>query len=837
MPIQKVKFVTGFGSFGGSSLAILEHCRMLSEHGFDVFFYAPGSWHLGRFKGCRKMEDLDIRPDDMVVFHHFDLDSRPKCRKSILYLHEKSLWPLKGRNLLPFDSIAYVSEDQAAFHGVEGVVVPNPVKRMVDPSRSHPPNSDVAGVVGTIQRRKMQHLSVLEAIKDGRSKVLLFGDFEDQYFRSEVEPLLSDKVVYMGLSDPDDRMRMYNQFDHLYMFSSEESASLVLGECRILGKKVFKSDEVKDYPILDDSEIVDMWKGLFYGSHPVIGGHRLMSSDEDLDRLVCVVTHNRKETVGRWLRAWNNAEKFGAKIAVFHACDGAEPDHDEMANILSYAPDFYIPFRNSRLRDMRALHLALNDLAGLPPWKSIFWFTDDMMPMKRDFLRPFVKKLNGNVGLVAQCYEPRHESYSESPGLGCLPHIRTVAYALSRPAAESIVFPNVGDEHEKPYLLEHGRVGLYENHILKQVTDAGYDFALCHSEEGNYVHWTQSLDWMWDCHLFSDGAEVSGRRLSTHEMWALYESQFSSPGSFDPLTIFTPEACERMTLKKGKISAIIPTFSSPMKCFMLSVFSLLIRSDPSLLDHVFISINGPDSREGGHELQDRKQSFLEDLRSADWRGMKGFNPGSMTITRTWSRIGHSQALDQCIPWVDTEFYLSMHDDVIVMDRSWSDLGDFNENERMILKTWGCLLSGRLRSTGARLDMPHINTIFTLCRKSTMTGLGVPWSGFSFDGRFSLSDYVDPSRFEHEHRKIDSVEFGSRLGDKYESVSLDIGSFIFSKIFSSGFDTGQFDFSVVRHFESASWKFRDSFSTPESLDLEHEIMSIPQYAEIYTRHSR
>jgi hypothetical protein len=340
---------------------------------------------------------------------------------------------------------------------------------------------------------------------------------------------------------------------------------------------------------------------------------------------------------------------------------------------------------------------------------------------------------------------------------------------------------------------------------------------------------------MWDCHLFADGAEVSGRRLSSHEMWSLYESQFSSPGVFDPLIMFTPEACERIKLNKGKVSAIIPTFSSPMNCFMMSVFSLLIRSDPNILDHVFVSINGPDSREGGHELQDRKQAFLEDLRSCDWSSRKGFNPGAITISRTWSRIGHAQALDQCIPWVDTEFYLSMHDDVIVVDPSWCFLGDFSENESLAMKTWGNHLAGRLRSTGDRLDMPHLNTIFTLCRKPIMTRLGVGWVGHSIDYKFNISEYMDLGRLVEEHSKAHSLELGSNINNHHGSVSLDIGAFIFSKIFLSGLDIGRFHAGTVRHFESASWKDIKSFRTPEAESLEREIASHDQYWNIYKRY--
>lgn len=799
MARQKVKFVTGFGSFGGSTIALLEHCKLLSENGFDAELYAPGGWHVGRAPVTKDISELSPDADDILIFHHVELEMRPKCRLCLLYLHEKSLWNLREKNLVPFDSVVYVSESQRDFHGVDGPIVPNPVRRMVDVSSHKPPGRNIAGIVGTIQPRKAQHISIQKALEDGRDEVLLFGDFVQPYFDEMVRPLLSERVRHVGLVDPRQRMEMYNSFDHLYAFSSEESASLVLGECRVLGKEIFKSDEVEDFEIVQDGEVVSLWSEVFRHGSPVLEIFSVVPSMDRIKRLVCVVTHNRKEVVGRWLRAWNSADKFGSKVAVFHACDLDEPNAEEMECILAHNPDFYIPFRNSALRDMGALRLALSCAGGIPEWDSIFWFTDDMMPMRGDFLEPFVKKLVGDVGLVAQCYEPAHGE--PVPGHGCLPHIRTVAYALSRPAADSLVFPGVGEDREKPYLFEHGRVGFYDRHILRQVLENGFGFELCHSDKGKYVHWTESQDWLWDCHLFSDGAVVSGRGRSAHEMWNTYEAQFARPGSFDPVTIFTPERCEEATLKAKKISAIIPTFSSPMNCFIWSVLSLVLRSDPEVLDHIFVSINGPDSREGGNELQDRKQAFLEDLRGADWSGLPHFNPGAMTISRTWSRVGHAQALEQCIPWVDTEYYLLMHDDIVVNESSWCDLDGFGS---CVAKTWGNHFAGRLRAVGKRLDIPHMNTIFTLCHKPSLSGIGARWVGSHLEKKFNVEQYLDFDAFLQNHRHIGSLPHGGLpSGLVYDSASLDVGAFVLSKIHLSGMKVGRFDPRVISHFESAS----------------------------------
>jgi hypothetical protein len=67
---------------------------------------------------------------------------------------------------------------------------------------------------------------------------------------------------------------------------------------------------------------------------------------------------------------------------------------------------------------------------------------------------------------------------------------------------------------------------------------------------------------------------------------------------------------EQKSTISDKITVVIATSTSSMKCFMLSIFSLLLRSGDKF-DHFIVNINGPDSRTGSTFIQDQKQSFLE----------------------------------------------------------------------------------------------------------------------------------------------------------------------------------------------------------------------------------
>jgi hypothetical protein len=857
--MQKVKFITGNGNFGGSTIALIEHCRLLNDRGYDSGIYSFEDWVVSKYDRARPMSDLKVEEDDILVYHLLEQSKKPRCKKCYLYLHEKSLWNLKVRVTTGFDNIVFVSESQREWHNRDGVVIPNPMSHLVDPALHNPPGQNVAGIVGTIQPRKLQHLSIQQALLDGRSKVLLFGDYDKDYWEGYIRPLLSDRVVYRGLYEPERRMDMYSEFDVLYIHSSDESASLALGECRLLGKEVVKDDMVADYEVASDDEVFARWEALFGSSSSRIDErYAVIPPGDEVEKLVCVVTYNRKELVSKWLRAWHNADKCGAKIAVLHSFDGDSPPRDEMANILAGRPDYYIPFKNTDLRDMQALVLVIRDMARLPQWKYLFWFTDDCMPMRKEFLRPFDEKIRiPNVGLVAQCYEPRPKEYG---GDAILPHIRTIGYALRREAADRLSFPTVGFEKERPYLFEHGRKGFYEDHILNQVLKAGFKFRIAHSNtevtrevdsSSEYVHWTDVLDWMWDCHLFKDGTDF-GRRLTGEDYWDIYERQFVPDEDRDEYTLFSPKRCEELSLIPRKICAVIPTFSCPMNCFMWSIFSLFLRSDPRELEHVIIGINGPDSRDpnpAGCPLQDRKQCFVEDLRNVrDWNHPNMFNPGAITLIRTWSRIGHAQMLEQCINWVHTEFYLSMHDDVIVMDRGWSKAVDEFKDKNLVVKSCsggtglGAVLLRKMQRVNDTFELPHFNSIFTLCNKPRMKMINANWVGHHIRKSFRIGDFLDYHKFMELHRKLGSLEcdhpsLSIKGDDHYDSCSMDIGTFVFSQISRSGMRVSEFPDSSIKHFEAVTWRNQEAAYKmhPEVEELESEIRAVPQYWELYEKY--
>jgi hypothetical protein len=340
---------------------------------------------------------------------------------------------------------------------------------------------------------------------------------------------------------------------------------------------------------------------------------------------------------------------------------------------------------------------------------------------------------------------------------------------------------------------------------------------------------------MWDCHLLGHWSEY----------WNIYEHQFNPIQKFDHLktrreTLLTMEQCEELTLVPGKVCAIIPTSTAPIENLAWSVLSLLLRSDPEALDHIIVGINGPDSRTGDPGLQDLKQSFIEELRSMKWKG----RDMPLTLVRTWSRIGHAQTLEQCIPWAHTEFYVSMHDDVIVLDSHWcSVLGGFAHDENLLCFTYGNPVHRGLYSDDHSLHVPHFNSVFTLCKKSRMKSINASWVGyhvpldFTIDNLWSYEDFIA----WHERKGLANLEFVPGKENHYKYLGMDIGSCFMPEIMNKGLKVGIFPEDCLIHMSSMSWKDenwkdeRISNARRYVAKLENDILSDGTFKEIYEKY--
>ena len=312
----------------------------------------------------------------------------------------------------------------------------------------------------------------------------------------------------------------------------------------------------------------------------------------------------------------------------------------------------------------------------------------------------------------------------------------------------------------------------------------------------------------------------------------------------DDRVIFKPSECESASLIKGKNTVIMATCQSSMHIFMTSVLSAVINSNPSTVEHFMVCINGGDDRTESTALQDRKQAFLEELRRSKWHG----RDMPLTVVRVWSRIGHTQSVEMAIPWVHTEFYTIMHDDVIITKEDWAESAEAKLSmDRVAMCKEAPVL--QMSTNEVKIDgkdfvnLPHINSSFCVCRKSDMTEIGQRWYGYHFLKEFVIKDTISPERFMENHAEWAGDDKFVSVEKSYEGLSIDVGGFIWSAAIDKGYRIECFDESKSVHLIGMSWcdekvknmrleQHKDSMAR-----IRQKISEHPELERIYEKYRR
>lgn len=255
-----VKIVTGWSNPGGSTTAFINLTNKLNETGIDTTLFGPHEWHLDK---CKSDLISNCRPlaTDKLIIHFLNLPKRPKVKKVILSCHEKNLYEV-GEIPQFWDTAVFINKKHREYHSRyngEYYIIPN---LREDLNQTIKPNKKIAGIIGSIDRNKQTHLSISRAIKDGCSKIYLFGKItEPAYYEQYVEPLIKGPVEYYGYIE--DKQKMYNMIDRVYLSSISECASLVKDECYTTKTEFFGNSAVEhNSEILDNDTIIKKWKGI-----------------------------------------------------------------------------------------------------------------------------------------------------------------------------------------------------------------------------------------------------------------------------------------------------------------------------------------------------------------------------------------------------------------------------------------------------------------------------------------------------------------------------------------------------------------------------------------------
>jgi hypothetical protein len=326
-----------------------------------------------------------------------------------------------------------------------------------------------------------------------------------------------------------------------------------------------------------------------------------------------------------------------------------------------------------------------------------------------------------------------------------------------------------------------------------------------------------------------------------------------------PQMAFNIEECIDATHLKEKVTAIIPTGNAGIECLMWSVFSLLLRSKPNaMLEHICVNISGPDKRTGDPTNQDQKQEFLEDLRNVEWYhsdNLHNKRPMPLTVIRVWSRVGYAEVFSMALPWIHTDSYLLMHDDVILTNPDWLSevkdkfYGDPNVSLAYAMPSLlGCECDSNIHKGMYLLRLPQLETTFLLCKKRWIMKTGARFTGYHIPDdenffQFEVSDIPDFENFVEYYKAQGLMSQDIQTHEAYNFVRQDVGAWVYYHLYQLNTKFVQLNTENIVHIELMSHggvsqeakNQRVEVYKDQILKLEQEILSHPTYSKIYLKH--
>lgn len=255
-----VKILTGFSGPGGSTIALSTLVNLFNESGIESCLYGPSNWQGITCKFGNLHQQVKIDPDDVVVYHFLPIRNRLPCRRQILSCHETVVFPIKQMPDIVYDKVHFVSEFQKFYQGIEGTVIPNPIRKFTKTKKDF----RVVGIIGSLDQNKRVEESIARAKADGFSDIRLYGNLtEPAYFQSKILPLLSDQVTYRGVAT--DMDKVYSQISHVYHSPLLETFNLIKPECIAAGVE-YNGNEGNDTKAeyWDNERILNNWRKLIY---------------------------------------------------------------------------------------------------------------------------------------------------------------------------------------------------------------------------------------------------------------------------------------------------------------------------------------------------------------------------------------------------------------------------------------------------------------------------------------------------------------------------------------------------------------------------------------------
>jgi len=209
---------------------------------------------------------------------------------------------------------------------------------------------------------------------------------------------------------------------------------------------------------------------------------------------VAIIVYDRLENIDRWISSFPKCENdINAELVVIHNFKNLQ-DKETFNTLCETNNIRYVPRENIGMDIGAFQDICRERLEGFPnDWNNLLWVTDDVIPMKKDFLTQYMeKKTDNNV----VCLEMSAEAKL---------HVRTTGFLIDKQTANKLQFPaDPVTNKDHCYGFEHRSPDAF----LEQIKRMG--------KEAVQVHPTFQNSCLWD-------TDCRGHL----NRWAEYSSEFN----------------------------------------------------------------------------------------------------------------------------------------------------------------------------------------------------------------------------------------------------------------------------------------------------------------------
>lgn len=225
----------------------------------------------------------------------------------------------------------------------------------------------------------------------------------------------------------------------------------------------------------------------------------------ELKPLVCVLVYDRIDNIAHWIKSWKKSNHYNGKLLIVQNIDDTEKCRKNAQIISDLEPDYHWLRKNdneSIKHWFELLHIDDIDF----DWNVLFSFTDDCIPLRKDFLMPLLSAFStrdnlGVTGGILANYE-KHQTNDEkyfqrSVCIGIkkevLEKIENIAY---QEAVEHIAYQEA-DGNIYPSFFSIN----CEQRLWKWTKEIGYEIACTDYDWSLIFGWdcdNQGVDDLWD---------------------------------------------------------------------------------------------------------------------------------------------------------------------------------------------------------------------------------------------------------------------------------------------------------------------------------------------------